>query len=91
MRWGSPQHWIEVLGARIEKIHVKEYSLKVAMNEGMGKGFDFPIGQGDINWKRVREELKKVHFQGWATAEVPGGERQKLTDISAQMDCVLYP
>lgn len=91
MRWGWPQHWIEVLGKRIEKIHIKEYSLKVAMKEGMVHGFDVPIGQGDINWKRVREELKKIHFQSWATAEVPGGDRQKLAGISAQMDLVLYP
>jgi L-ribulose-5-phosphate 3-epimerase len=91
MRWGYPQHWIEVLGSRIEKIHIKEYNLKVAMREGMAKGFDFPIGQGDINWKLVREELKKIQFQGWATAEVPGGDLQKLADISAQMDRVLCP
>lgn len=90
MRWGYPQHWIEVLGKRIDKIHIKEYSLKVAMREGMSKGFDLPIGQGDINWARVREELKKVGFHGWATAEVSGGDRQKLADISAQMDRVLY-
>jgi hexulose-6-phosphate isomerase len=90
MRWGYPQHWIEVLGKRIDKIHIKEYSLKVAMKEGMSKGFDLPIGQGDINWARVREELKKIGFQDWATAEVSGGDRQKLADISAQMDRVLY-
>jgi len=90
MRWGYPQHWIEVLGKRIDKIHIKEYSLKVAMKEGMSKGFDLPIGQGDINWARVREELRKIGFQDWATAEVSGGDRQKLADISAQMDRVLY-
>ena len=90
MRWGWPQQWIEVLGKRIDKIHIKEYSLKVAMKEGMSKGFDFPIGQGDINWSRVREELKKIQFQDWATCEVRGGDRQKLADISAQMDRVLY-
>jgi L-ribulose-5-phosphate 3-epimerase len=38
VRWGWPQHWIEVLGKRIVKIHVKEYNLQVAMNEGMRKG-----------------------------------------------------
>jgi hexulose-6-phosphate isomerase len=90
MRWGWPQQWIEVLGKRIDKIHIKEYSLKVAMKEGMGKGFDFPIGQGDINWQRVREELKKIDFRGWATSEVRGGDRQRLADIAAQMDRVLY-
>jgi len=52
VRWGWPQHWIEVLGERIVKIHVKEYNLQVAMNEGMQKGFAFPMGQGSINWDR---------------------------------------
>jgi L-ribulose-5-phosphate 3-epimerase len=60
------------------------------MREGLSKGFDLPIGQGDINWARVREELKKIGFHDWATAEVSGGDRQKLADISAQMDRVLY-
>lgn len=90
MRWGWPQHWIEVLGKRVDKIHIKEYSLKIGMKDGMAKGFDLPIGQGDINWTRVREELKKIGFQSWATAEVRGGDRQRLAEISAQMDRVLY-
>lgn len=91
MRWGWPQHWIEVLGKRIGKIHVKEFSLKVAMKEGMIKAFDFPLGQGDIDWKRVREQLKKIEYYGWVTAEVRGGDRQHLADVSAQMDRILNP
>jgi len=89
VRWGWPQHWIEVLGKRIIKIHVKEYNLKVAMSEGMSKGFDFPIGQGSIEWDRVCGELKKIDYRGWATAEVNGGDRKRLADISGQMDHVL--
>jgi len=89
MRWGWPQHWIEVLGKRIGKIHVKEYNLKAAMNEGMRKGFNFPLGQGDIDWKRVCEELRKIEYRGWATAEVRGGDRKRLAEISAEMDRVL--
>jgi hexulose-6-phosphate isomerase len=89
MRWGVPQHWIEVLGKRIGKVHVKEYSMKIAMNEGMAKGFNVPIGQGDIDWKRVREELRKIEFHGWATAEVRGGDRQRLAQIFAEMSKVL--
>jgi len=89
VRWGWPQQWIEVLGRRIGKIHIKEYSLKVAMKEGMLKAFDFPIGEGDIDWKRVREGLAKINFRNWATAEVRGGTRQQLADVSAQMTRVL--
>lgn len=90
MRWGWPQHWIEVLGDRIGKIHIKEYSLSKAMKEGMSKGFDLPVGEGEIDWKRVREELAKIQFRDWATAEVRGGDRQRLAEISAQMDRVLF-
>lgn len=89
MRWGWPQQWIGVLGPRIGKIHIKEYNLKVAMREGMLKGFDFPLGAGDIDWKRVCAELTRVGYRGWATAEVRGGDRQRLADLSAQMDRVL--
>jgi len=89
VRWGWPQHWIEVLGKRIIKIHIKEYNLEVAMNEGMRKGFDFPLGQGSIDWARVREVLQKIGYRGWATAEVRGGGRQRLAEISEQMDQVL--
>lgn len=90
MRWGWPQHWIEVLGQRIDKIHIKEYSLKVAMKEGMSKGFDLPIGKGDIDWKRVRAELDKIGFRSWATAEVRGGDRKRIAEIAAEMDGVLH-
>jgi len=89
VRWGWPQHWIEVLGTRIVKIHVKEYDLKVAMNEGMRHGFAVPIGEGSIDWDRVREQLNKIGYRGWATAEVTGGNRRRLAEISAQMDRAL--
>lgn len=89
MRWGVPQQWIEVLGSRIGKIHVKEYSLKIAMNEGMAKGFNVPMGQGDIDWNRVGEELRKISFHDWATAEVRGGDRQRLAQIFAEMNTIL--
>jgi len=89
VRWGWPQHWIEVLGDRVGKIHVKEYNLKVAMREGMIQGFAFPLGEGSIDWAKVREELAKIDYRGWATAEVKGGDRQRLAEISEQMDRVL--
>ena len=89
VRWGWPEQWIEVLGKRIVKIHIKEYNLKVAMNEGMRKGFAFPLGEGSIDWEKVRGELEKIDYRGWATAEVKGGDRQRLAEISQQMDRVL--
>jgi len=33
--------------------------------------------------------LKKIGYRGWATAEVSGGDRRRLAEISQQMDRVL--
>jgi hypothetical protein len=37
----------------------------------------------------VREELGKIEFRGWATAEVKGGDRQRLAEIPAEMTKIL--
>lgn len=89
VRWGWPQHWLEVIGKRAKKLDIKEYDLDVAMNEGMRKGFGMPLGEGSIEWDKVRAELTKIDYHGWATAEVPGGDRKRLQDIAQQMDRVL--
>ena len=89
VRWGWPPHWIEVLGSRIKKLDIKEYDLKIAMSEGMRNGFQQPLGSGSIDWKKVREQLTRINYQGWATAEVKGGDRSRLKDIATQMNDVL--
>lgn len=89
VRWGWPQHWIEVLGNRVKKLDIKEYDLDVAMNEGMRKAFNKPLGEGSVDWAKVRQQLSKIEYAGWATAEVPGGDRSRLADIAQQMDRVL--
>ncbi|QEF96539.1 Xylose isomerase-like TIM barrel [Stieleria maiorica] len=89
VRWGWPQHWLEVIGRRAKKLDIKEYDLGVAMNEGMREGFRKPLGEGSIEWDKVRSELTKIDYQGWATAEVKGGDRARLAEIAAQMDRVL--
>ncbi len=89
VRWGWPPHWIEVLGPRVKKLDIKEYDLNIAMNEGMRKGFAKPLGEGSVDWAKVRDELSKIEYRGWATAEVRGGDRQRLADIAGQMNRVL--
>ncbi|NQV26313.1 MAG: TIM barrel protein, partial [Rhodopirellula sp.] len=89
VRWGWPEHWIEVLGPRSKKLDVKEYDLKIAMNDGMRKAFDVPLGEGSIDWAAVRKSLAAIDYKGWATAEVRGGDRTRLAEIAAQMDQVL--
>lgn len=89
MRWGIAEHWAQVLGKRSQKLDIKEWSQKQAMQTGLNKGFDVGIGDGDINWPAVRTELAKIGYTGWAAAEVKGGGWDHLADVARRMDRVL--
>lgn len=46
--------------------------------------------EGDINWPKVMKAVKKVNHQGeWLIAEVSGGDRNRLKDISTRMDKII--
>lgn len=89
VRFGWPEHWIPVLGHRVKKIDIKEYSREKQVSEGLWKGFEVEIGEGSIDWTACRRELDRIGFSGWATAEVGGGDRARLADIAARMNRVL--
>ena len=89
IRWGYAGHWVEVLGNRIGKLDIKEYSRKLQNEKGLSAGFGVEIGEGSVDWPRVRDELAKINFTGWATAEVAGGDRQRLKDVATRMNHVL--
>ena len=89
VRWGYPEHWIEVLGKRVVKLDIKEYSRKLQGSQGLRAGFSVELGEGSVDWKRVREELAKINYTGWATAEVKGGDRVRLKDIARRMNDIL--
>ncbi len=81
VRYGWPEQWVRILGKRILKLDVKEYS-KTA-------GFDVELGEGDCNWPAVCGALREVGYEGWATAEVPGGDAKRLAGIARRMDRIL--
>ena len=89
VRWGVPEHWIEVLGARIGKLDVKEWDERKHRSEGLGAGFGSELGDGTIDWEEVRKALVAIDYEGWAAAEVTGGNRERLADIARRMDLVL--
>ena len=89
VNYGWPEQWVRILGKRIGKLDVKEFSRKKRNEQGLWKGFDVEIGDGDCNWPEVMKALDEVGFQGWATAEVRGGDAARLQDIAERMDRVL--
>ncbi|QEC51074.1 hexulose-6-phosphate isomerase [Anseongella ginsenosidimutans] len=88
VRYGWPEHWIEALGKRIIKLDIKEYSRKKQQEEGIWKGFNVELLEGDCNWPEVNKALEKIGYSGWASAEVPGGKRERLLTISQKMDAI---
>ncbi|UCF37459.1 MAG: TIM barrel protein [Acidobacteriota bacterium] len=89
VNFGQPEHWIRILGHRIFKLDIKEYSKDLRDKEGPGAGFRAPLGEGSVNWAAVRAELASIGYEGWASAEVRGGDRVRLKEISDRMDTVL--
>lgn len=86
IRYGWPEHWILELGSRIGKLDIKEYSRKLQNSKGPRAGFGVKLGEGDCDWPAVMKALKTIGYKGWATAEVRGGEEERLRDISQRMD-----
>ena len=91
VNYGWPEQWIRILGKRILKLDVKEYSRAKRDAEGLWKGFEVEIGEGDCGWPQVRAALEEIGYQGWATAEVRGGGRERLREIRERMERVLSP
>jgi len=73
LRYGWPEQWIKVLGKRINRIHVKEYSTKKMKDEGVWKGFDCDLTEGDNNWPAIMKALDAAGYTGWAISEQRGG------------------
>jgi hexulose-6-phosphate isomerase len=86
LRYGWPEHWIRTLGKRIAKLDIKEYSLKKMNSEGLWKGFEVELLEGDCDWPAVMKALKDIGYAGWGTAEIPGGDRERLKNIAERMD-----
>jgi hexulose-6-phosphate isomerase len=84
--FGWPEQWIRVLGKRIQKLHIKEYSRKKRDNEGLWKGFDVPFLEGDDNWPAIMQALDDIGYHGWGIAEQGGGDTPEgLKDLSDRM------
>jgi len=91
VNYGWPEQWVRILGKRIVKLHIKDYSRKLRNDQGLWKGFDVELGEGDANYAAVMKALDETGFStaaggNWATAEVRGGDRKRLQQIAGQMD-----
>jgi len=80
--YGYPQDWIRTLGARIVKVHLKDFQL----DRPNGRFFWKNIGEGDIDWLEVRRALADIGYAGYVTTEVNGGDAAYLKDLAGRVD-----
>lgn len=80
--YGYPQDWIRTLGARISKVHLKDFHL----DRPNGRFAWTNIGDGDIDWREVGRAFSDVGYRGFFTTEVAGGDVEYLKDLARRVD-----
>ncbi|MGH7944999.1 MAG: TIM barrel protein [Opitutaceae bacterium] len=87
-RHGPAEKWIQALGQRILKIHIKDYSAKPP--DPGAKGSVRPkLLEGDTNWPAVMKALDHARYTGWGISEQPGNQAadvETARDLAGRMD-----
>lgn len=90
LNYGWPEQWVRILGPRIQKLHIKEFSRKKRDKEGLWKGFEVPLVEGDNNWPAVMKAVDDIGYQGWAITEQGGGDSPAgLQDLAERLGKIL--
>lgn len=88
--YGWPDQWIDILGERILRIHIKDYSKEWAKNGGKGTGFNVPLAEGDNDWTSIMRALRENYTHEWLTIEHGGGETAAgLKTLSEKLDDII--
>ncbi|MFJ7977305.1 sugar phosphate isomerase/epimerase family protein [Peribacillus sp. JNUCC 23] len=85
---GYPEHWIQILGERIKKVHLKDYRREVG---GLAGFVD--LLAGDVNYPAVIDALRDIGYSNYVTAEMIPAYTHHSTQIiyntSRSMDAIL--
>jgi L-ribulose-5-phosphate 3-epimerase len=81
--YGYPQDWIRILGKRIVKLHLKDFSFRKNVAAFVA------LREGDLNWKALYQALADIGYSGTATCELPAGDEAYLREVSARVDLIL--
>ncbi|MBP8255693.1 MAG: sugar phosphate isomerase/epimerase [Opitutaceae bacterium] len=91
--YGFPEQWIRILGHRIVKVHVKEYSRKICEEHGPRAGFKIDLMEGDSDWPAVMLALDQVGYSGWLITEQyhppTMADADWLKHLSSKLDAII--
>lgn len=90
LNYGWPEHWIPILGSHIKRVHIKEFDKTLADSQGRWNGFSAELGEGEVNWPAVMEQLRKYYSGGWLTTEQGSpSDEAELRDLAARLDRIM--
>ena len=87
-RIGPAERWISVIGKRINRIHVKDYSAKPTAAAATGSRTP-KLLDGDTNWPAVMKALDDAGYGGWGISEQPANQaanEETAHDLAQRMD-----
>lgn len=70
MQFGYPQDWIQTLGRRIKRVHIKDYKLSQKFEQGRF----VPLLEGDVDWKGVMNAFRTAGYRGFLIPEIGARE-----------------
>jgi L-ribulose-5-phosphate 3-epimerase len=82
--YGYPHQWIDILGERIVKVHVKDFDTNTRQFVG--------LLQGSVDYPRVMNALRGQGYDGYLTAELSVYKQypvQFVYDTARQLDCII--
>jgi len=82
--YGYPHHYVETLGKRIKKVHIKDFNASQRQF--------VPVLSGDVDFPRFINALNGLGYSDYLTAELPPYPQfpvQLVYDTSAHLDCII--
>lgn len=88
--YGWPEQWIQILGKRMFRLHIKEFSRKIAETKGKGAGFGVKLTEGDNDWKAIMTAVRETGYEPWLTTEQSGGDSlEGLIDLNRRLTNII--
>ena len=87
LAFGYPEQWIDLLGERIRRVHLKDFKRKVGTIDGFVQ-----LLEGDVDWPAVMAALRRVGYDGFLTSEVSPyrhSGREGVFAVSRAIDALL--
>ncbi len=77
---GYPDQWLRILGRRVKRVHIKDFSTAAGTVAGFGD-----LLEGDVDFKAVKKALADIRYDGFVTAEVLPYAPGRLAKTAAAM------